>query len=249
MQSWEKGYVEIDGVKFFGDKGERVNPEHIKMLQDDPSNWFYLLKHFSSLSPEERNLLVGQKIMFRGREIVITDELIDQQLNTAGSNFTGGIPALASPRLVFAFAKKYSLRIITASEEYYWIVKSGCKDCTFALQIDEGIKKTEGIPVSQKIGECPVVKITSQNSRLVFREQRGANDLYEVNKIRGIPVPGIDQLIVVLRWYNNQPAPRFNTVYAGFVSPPFPDKRQTSEEFEANKLFWDQYAFIVDCLG
>lgn len=247
MQSWEKGYVEIDGVKFFGDKGERVNPEHIKMLQDDPSNWFYLLKHFSSLSPEERNLLVGQKIMFRGKDIVITDELIDQQLNTAGSNFTGGIPALASPRLVFAFAKRYLLQSIIV-QQHYWLIKAGCKDCTFVLQINEAIKKAEGISVSQKIGKCPVIKITPQNAHLVFREQRGANDLCEVNKIRGIPVHGINQLIVVLRWYNNQPAPRFNTVYAGFVSPPFPDERQTSEEFEANKLFWDQYAFIVDCL-
>lgn len=239
-------FVMVNGIKFFGQKGIRVSVEEIQAIVPTIDSEGYLLKHFSALPLSERELLLGKKITLRGAEVVITDQFINEQLAAAGSCFDGRVLTLASPRLLLAFVKRRLLKLVE-EREYHWIQREYCEDCTASLIVTDAIKMEEGIPLDRPIGVASVVEITPEIADKVFTDQRGAHDQYAVKKIRGIPKPRLNTLIIALRWYSNQPAPQFLTVYVGRVAPPFPDPaRQKLEEVAYNMEFWNNHCFIVD---
>ena len=190
--------------------------------------------------------MCGQTVRFRGEQVVIDDAFIDGQLGTVGSGFTMDIQVMSSPQKLCAFALKYLRIHVAQGEEFWWIDKGWCHDCTAVIDVSPAMKEAEGIPLNQKIGSCPVVLITPDIKGKVYEEPRGPNDQYVVGKIKGIPMPKTDRLIIALRWYQNQEVPRINTIYSGEPAPPFPNARQTPEEVEVYTEFWEKRAFIEE---
>lgn len=246
----EKGqlnYITIDGVKFFGEVGEAVKPEEIENIKPTLDNELYILKHYNNISEEERERLLGKEAFVNGKKIVVDESFINGQLRTAGSKFNSSIEAFSTPEKALELAKKYLLKKIEEGENLQWLIKGKARDLVTFIDINNEIKEAEGIPLDQKIGASPLVEITPELAENVASEMRGENDRYNVNKIKGMPAPEIDKLIIALRWYPGQDAPKFNSLYPGLVAPAFPNKeRQTPEEAEFNQKFWDQHAFIEE---
>lgn len=238
-------FITIDNVKFFGEIGSNVKREEIETLMPSLGNEFYVLKHFKSIPGEERSRFLGKEIFIYGKNVIIDDNFIDNQLNTAGSKFNSEIDAFSSPEKSLALAKKYLLKKVKEGADLKWLIKGKVKDLVVSIDIDDEIKKEENIPLDKKIGTSPLVKIMPEIADKVIQEDRGRNDKYIVNKIKDMPAPETDRLIITLRWYPNQKAPNFNSLYPGEVSPAFPNQeKQTAEEEAFNKEYWDRHAFI-----
>ncbi len=238
-------FVTVEGVNFFGEKGPKVSLEDIENLKSTIDNEAYILKHFSELPPEEYNRLLDQEVYLYGKKIKIDETFINNQFKVIGSKFNPKIEAVSSPQKVLALVEKYLPKTIKEKEPN-WIIRGPFKDCLVSLEIDEQIKKAEGISQSQKIGTANLIEITPDIKSKVVQQERGKNNKYLVNTIKGIPMPETDKIIVALRWFNDKEFPKFNSIHSGIIAPPPPNPdEQSSAEIAAYNEWWDKHAFIV----
>lgn len=239
--------TEINGVKFFGKVEGPVKPDEVEKVQINFGNEVYLLKHFSKLSDQDTQKYIGQTTRVWGKETVIDQDFIDKQLKASGSKFNQEIPIFSSPDKAFGFVKKHLIQALNSGMNVNWIKKDKFKDCSIQFDITKEDKALENIPSDASIGTCPLIEITPEIQANLVQESRSGLESFVVNKVKGLPVPSIDSIVVALRWFDNNDMPQINTFYPGVISPAFPDSnRQNSEEFAANKVYWDKHAFIIE---
>ena len=239
-------YMENDGIRIYGEKVRDVELSDIESMIVPQEAILHVTRHLNELTSDARLKLVGKQIEDEGTTIMIDEEFINKQLESAGSKFNNKI---SDPEIIIAICRDMIFEAID-SNNIAWMKNSQTGEMTarFQIEMEDKHKEMLGLNSEEMLGTASVIGITSEIQGQVERELRGkgeVKDQIEINVIRNIPVPETDNLIVVIKKEDELSEPYFYTTYTGVLAPSLPrPEEQSSDELEYNRDWWDGHAFI-----
>ncbi len=241
-------FIEVEGVRFYGNPEGAPTEEEIQNLQLTPSGEMHLLRHFSRLSEEARARIMGIKLNpGTERETVVSQEYLDEQLKTGGAKFNPEQAAIDDPQKMRGVAMKL-LQLGSPAGTPQWVRRGNQKRLIFRVTLTSELKNELGLDQKKPLGFGNLVEITDETKEAVFQKPRGKNetsDQIERNFIRMAQAPTTDGLVVALTKFDNQEYPQIAAVHPGIIAAPMPNKRsQSEEEFNYNQAFWSRHAFV-----
>jgi hypothetical protein len=246
-ESVQPAYVEMAGIRFFGEQSDPVKPEEVDNLKITDGNRLHISRHLNSLSPEARTTLLTLKTRQGGIEKAVDDDFLNAQLKTKGSKFNEKI---TNPEIVMEVCREIIKKQISQGSEIVWI-KYPNNDAYFTdieVIVDEEIKRKLGLNKDDSLGTAPVVEITPEIAGLVKKELRGQGeqkDQIEVNVIEGMAQPETDKLIIEIKKNGQTGQTFFGTAYPGIIAPGFSNpEKQSPDEAEYKREWWGKHAFI-----
>lgn len=233
-------YIENEGIRFFGEQKGSLTETEAEETTTTPDSILHITRHLKSVSPEAKKKLLA---------LDVTDDFIEAQLDSAGSKFHEKIN---DPYKLLEVCQKAVKDKLSGGEEIPWIYSKEADEfeAKIKVEVSPEQKQALGLNPDEYAGDVSVIEITPEIENQITKEQRGKGekkDHIEVNVISGVDLPETDTLIISLKKKRQEDAPEFYTAYTGIIAPDLPRKEeQSEEEFEYNKQWWDQHAFIKE---
>ncbi len=239
----------IDGVKVFGMIRGHVMPEDCQHVRVDRHVRLHVVRHFAQIDKKSREAL--RMMEANSHELAeITDEVLDQLLQTAGSKFN---PKLQDVAAIVTTVLQWTKEQIETGLEAVWIEFDSlpgkyCTQISFPISAEQKTKL--GLLESEHVGSLGLVLINKTNEHFVQKEQRGSvesTDSLMLNVIRNLIPEESDLVTVGLVKDPETQSVSLTSMYTGDgkFSPSFPNaSTQSREEFEYNKTWWGQHAFF-----
>lgn len=238
-----QGFVEIDGIRVYGSERPTEQAELVatlKKIEVAPESELHLARHFTGLSAEYRESLVGRTFERTNRDtgetetVTINEEMIEQALATKGSKFYEDVAGVTNPRELIEFVKEQAIK--RANEDSLPVFDGGfCEKMLFSIEMNLNVGQDGVVHV-----DCidPLATQLRQQSRGKLGE-----DDFMVNLADDHPGVPSSKISVVLGVIDG--TPHIFTAYPGSLAPDFPRDHQGRDELAYNQHFWKTHAFIA----
>ncbi len=238
-----QGHIEIEGVRFFGRDSGPVTPEEITAIAVPLESTLHIIRHLKSVDAVTKQHLIGQHASTGNKELVVTPEYIQAQLQSTGSKFN---PKISNPDQLIRFGLEKFHQVVNTGN-VRWLAQNDHEEARVHIVADEADKKQLGLLPDEYLGTHSIIELTPEllaQTKQVLRGQGEARDQVLVNVLENHPIPETDDMIIVIERQLGHDA-RLKTMYTGTVSPSLPRaEEQSPEEFAYNQDFWGRYAFI-----
>lgn len=233
-------YVLCDNVRIYGEISTPLTSSEIDGIKPDSTTEFHLLRHFSQVSEQYTQTLIGKEYAYyEGRKgelkkDIITRAKIEEALQIKGSNFYLQIYDFKNPlELIDSIKTKTKTKL--KKTEIFWIAQKSREKSIYVLKYPYSIGK---------IGVVKIDNLEKKEQKKIKKELRGkvAGDNLYVNVVKGVKASVTNQLVVVLK--KEKGIITVLTAYSGIVAPDFPKNDQEKEEREYNRNWWKRHVFV-----
>ncbi len=237
----------VEDITIWGElKGNITNSE----LNDIVCSYWsiaHCARHFSELDSASRNYLL-QPPTAENVSTPLTPEQLKNLMTTAGSKLN---PKLNNLIVVIKTLLGFLPEAIL-NRETHWVEFSSIPDSYYAelgLYLDKNKKAKLGLSANEPVGTLGAVFITPDIKPYIKLEQRGQgeeSDQIKLNIITNLKPPVSDTITIGLKKDPLSQQVSLTSLYTsdGKFSPPFPNHRQSPEEFIYNTNWWANYAFF-----
>lgn len=238
----------IDGIKVFGTIQGVVTLQDVCSIMINHSTKLHIVRHFTRIDEKSRADLIKENDALP-QHSVLTDTILDGLLRTAGSKFN---PKLQNIDDVVTNLLLWTKTQIENGLEVVWIEFNSLQGKHYteiSFPINSQQKRELGLLENENLGTLGVVLINKENEHFVQKEQRGNGekaDTIILNILKNLNPQGTDIVTIGLVKDPVTHDVGITSIYTsdGKFSPLFPDaEKQSKEEFEYNKNWWDSYAF------